>query len=400
MPLTDIACRNTKPREKQYKLSDGGGLQLVVTPAGGKHWRLAYRFAGKEKTLSFGAYPTVKLADAREQRDDARKLLRQGINPAELRKERIKAAATEVENTFEAIAREWHENEKGGWVQAHADRVLSRLEHDVFPKMGAKAIDAIEAPDVLAVIRSVEARGALDVAKRIRQSVGAVFRYGIATGRARRDPSGDLRGALKPAPRVRHHAYLRETQLPEFLGKLDAYDGEARTRLAINLTLLTMLRTNEVRFGRWEELEGLDGGRPLWRIPAERMKARREHLVPLAPQAVSILMQIKSEAGKSSLMFPTPGKDGVMSQNTMIFALYRMGYHSKLTIHGFRRTASTILNEYGFNRDWIERQLAHGEQDEIRAAYNAAEWLQGRREMLAWWADYVEKMRGRTRGQR
>lgn len=398
MPLTDAICRNAKGREKPYKLSDGGGLRLVVTPAGAKHWRLAYRFGGKEKTLSFGSYPAVKLTEARDRRDDAKRLLRESIDPSAAKRELKRVAHRTTVKTFEAIAREWHENEKGAWVQAHADRVLSRLEHDVFPQFGSAAIDEIEAPDILAMIRLVEARGALDVSKRIRQSVGAVFRFAIATGRAKRDPSGDLRGALKPTPKARHHASLKETQLPGFLKKLDAYDGEARTRLAINLTLLTMLRTNEVRFGRWDELEGLDGEKPLWRIPAERMKARREHLVPLAPQVVAILKSVKAQAANSPLMFPTPGKEGVMSQNTMIFALYRMGYHSRLTIHGFRRTASTILNEHGFNRDWIERQLAHSEQDEIRAAYNAAEWLPGRRDMMVWWADRLDAMRTEAGG--
>lgn len=391
MALTDIACRNAKPAEKLYKLSDGGGLQLVVSPAGSKNWRLAFRYGGKEKTLSIGPYPSVRLSEARERRDEAKKLLREGINPVELKRERIRAA-TAAETTFESIAREWYDNEKGAWVPAHAARILSRLESDVFPSLGAMQIDTIEAPEILAMIRKVEARGALDVAKRIRQCVGAVFRYGIATGRARRDPSNDLRGALRPSPRPKHHAYLRENQLPEFLKKLEAYDGDITTRLALRLTMLTMLRTNEVRFGRWEELEDLNGEKPLWRIPAERMKARREHLVPLSPQAVTTLKAIKKHAAKSPLMFPAPGKEGVMSQNTMIFALYRMGYHSRVTVHGFRRTASTILNEHGFNRDWIERQLAHGEQDEIRAAYNAAEWLQGRRDMMIWWADHLAEL--------
>jgi integrase len=394
MPLTDAACRNAKPKDRPFKISDGGGLRLVVTPSGTKHWRLAYRFGGKEKTLSFGSYPKVRLVDARERRDDAKRLLREGIDPGAAMRRQMKARQTPPSDRFEDIAREWHANAKTAWVMAHAERVLARMVHDVFPKIGSMPIDSIEARDVLAMIRAVEARGALDIAKRIRQSVGAVFRFAIATGRAKRDPSADLRGALKPSPRPRHHAALKESQLPEFLMRLDGYDGEPRTRLAIQLVVLTLLRTNEVRFGAWEEVEGLDGDSPLWRIPAERMKARREHLVPLAPQAVAILKALKEMSFSSSFMFPSPGKYGVMSQNTMIFALYRMGYHSRLTIHGLRRTASTILNENGFNRDWIERQLAHSDQDEIRAAYNAAEWLQGRRQMLVWWANRLDELRG------
>lgn len=240
---------------------------------------------------------------------------------------------------------------------------MSRLEHDVFPAFGFRPIAEIEALEVLEMVRTVEARGALDVAKRLRQSVGAIFRYAIATGRAKRDPAADLKGALRAAPRVAHHAALKLAELPEFLSKLDSYDGAEQTRLALALVLLTFTRSSEARLAEWGELEGIDGEAPLWRIPAGRMKGGREHIVPLARQTLAVLRDLRRFAGGSRYVFPARTKTGVISENTMIFALYRLGYHSRQTVHGFRRIASTVLNEEGFNRDWIELQLAHTPQD-------------------------------------
>ncbi|HEX5362386.1 MAG TPA: integrase arm-type DNA-binding domain-containing protein [Fluviicoccus sp.] len=385
MALSDSACRNAKADGKQKKLSDGGGMYLLVLPTGGKSWRLGYRFDGKQKAISLGPYPAVSLAEARAKREAAKKLLAAGKDP------NIKSEPAQSD-TFESFARRWHDNEKGGWVQAHAERVLSRMERDVFPEIGAKAITAIEAPDILALLRKVEDRGALDISKRLRQSIGAVFRFAIAEGKAKHNPAADVGDALKPKPKVKHFASLKAGEIPDLLARIDAYDGEAQTRLALLLTLHTFVRTSEARFAAWPEFEDLDGPAPLWRIPGSRMKMGREHLVPLTPQVVDILRELRALNG-GHYLFPGAGGRGVMSQNTMIFALYRMGYHSKLTVHGFRSMASTILNEAHFNRDWIERQLAHAEDDEVRGAYNAAEWLPGRREMMKWWSDYLTTAR-------
>lgn len=384
MPLSDAACRNAKGRDKPYKLADGEGLYLQVQPNGTRAWRLAYRFGGKQKTLALGVYPHVSMADARERRAAAKRDLAAGRDPGEQKKIR-----KESETTFETIARAWHANAKDGWVPAHAERVLSRIERDVLPFLGARQIGEIEAPEILTVLRRVEERGALDISKRLRQSIGAVFRFAIAEGKASRNPAADLADALKPKSKVKHFASLRAADIPEFLGRLAQYDGEHQTRLAILFTLHTFVRTSEARFACWSEFEDLDGAAPLWRIPKERMKMGREHLVPLTPQVVAILQELRALAGGSDFLFQSRGREGVMSQNTMIFGLYRLGYHSKLTVHGFRGTASTILNEAGFAPDWIERQLAHVEGNDVRAAYNAAEWLPGRREMMAWWSNYL-----------
>lgn len=374
--LTDIACRSAKPTEKQKKLTDGGGLYLLVLPSGGKSWRLAYRFDGKQKALALGKYPTVTLLDARARRDAAKRKLDAGMDPA------VEAKS----DTFESVARRWHDNEKAGWVEAHASRVLSRIERDVFPALGSKPLTEITAPDVLDVLRKVEERGALDISKRLRQSIGSVFQFAIAEGKATSNPAADVGKALKPRPKVKHFASLKADAIPDLVKAINSYDGETQTRLALLLTLHTFVRTNETRWAKWSEFEGLDGEAPLWRIPKERMKMGREHLVPLTTQVVAILRELR-ELNEGTYLFE--GIAGVMSQNTMIFALYRMGYHSKLTVHGFRSMASTTLNEHGWNRDWIERQLAHVENNDVRGAYNSAEYLTGRRDMMRWWSDYL-----------
>ncbi len=391
MPLSDAACRAARPRLRPYKLTDGQGLFLLVQPNGSRLWRLAYRFAGKQKTLAFGVYPVVTLGEARERRLIARRKIATGIDPSVEKRALQRPSGT---HTFEEVARQWHETRKSGWVAAHADRILSRMERDAFPHIGSRPINEIEAPEILEMIRRVEERGALDVARRLHQVCGQIFRFGIATGRTARDPASDLHGALKSAPKPKHFASLTETQLPEFLYRLDRYDGREQTRLALQFVLLTFVRSKEARFAAWSEFDDLEAETPLWRIPSERMKAGREHLVPLSKQAVAVLSRLRYLAGDSNLVFPGDSKTGTISENTLIFALYRMGYHSRLTVHGFRRLASTILNEEQFNRDWIELQLAHAARDQVRAAYNSAEWLPGRREMMQWWANYLDRMQG------
>lgn len=383
MPLTDIQCRNAKPKADGTlnKLSDGGGLFLAVTPAGGKYWRMNYRFEGKQKLLSIGEYPETPLADARALLTANKNILKAGKDPA-LHKP---AAATGGPDAFETVAREWLEAQKDAWVPEHWQRVLSRFENDVFPVVGKMRLRDIGAPKVLEILRAVETRGALDVTKRIRQSIGAVFRFGIATGRADTNPAADLVDALKVRPKVKHMAALDADDIGEFLSNLQGYDGERQTRLAIELIMHTMLRTNELRFGKWSEIKG-----DQWLISAERMKMSRDHKVPLTRQSLSLLAELKREAAESEWIVPGVGGDKPISQNTMIFALYRLGYHSRLTIHGFRSTASTVLNESGlWTADAIERQLAHVHGDKVRSAYNRSEYWSERVKMMAWWSDYL-----------
>ena len=387
MPLTDVVCRKTKPSARPRKLSDGGGLHLLVDPRGGRYWRMAYRFAGKQKTLALGTYPAVSLADARAGRDEAKRRLTAGIDPSQARKEERRVAKFSAGNTFEALAREWHENQRDGWTPGYAKHVMVRLNVDVFPAIGSRPIAEIEPPELLDLLRRVEARGALDIAKRLRQTIGQVFRYAVATGRARRDPAADLKGALKSAGRQQHHKAMLREELPGFLRALSEYDGEPRTRLALRLMTLTFVRTTELRAARWEEF---DVGAGEWRIPAERMKMRTPHIVPLSQQAIEVLNELRPLTGNSPFLFPSKGAEGFMSNNTMLYALYRMGYHRRATVHGFRAVASTLLNEMGFHHDWIERQLAHDERNKVRAAYNHAQYLAERRRMMQHWADFLD----------
>jgi len=399
MPLTDTAVRNAKPgirpdgrpTEKPYKLTDGKGLHLEVAPAGGKWWRLQYRFEGRQKRLSLGVYPDVSLKAARERRDEARKLLAAGIDPSAQRKADKRARRVAAANSFEAIAREWHGVQKPRWAPQHAAQVLQSFEVDVFPVLGGRPISEIAAPEGLDLLRQIADRGAPDLAGRIRQRCDAVARYAIQTGRATYNPFTDLRGAVK-APPKQPRAMLPIAELPEFLRRLEAYDGHVLTRLAMKLCILTMTRTIEVIGARWAEF---DRERKVWEVPAERMKMRRPHLVPLSDQALAVLDDLHPLSGHRELLFPgerDPRRP--MSNNTMLFALYRLGYHGRATMHGFRSVASTVLNETGrFNPDAIERQLAHGEADKVRAAYHRAEYLDERGRMVQWWADHLDRLR-------
>lgn len=388
--LTETAIRNAKPGEKPYKLADGGGMYLFIQTNGARYWRLKYRFGGKEKVLALGVYPDVGLKAARERRNEARKKLAEGIDPGADRKADKQAAGLRASNTFETIGREWYETKKGAWSTAHADAVLSRLDKHLFPGLGAKPIAEIAAPDVLEVIRILEKRDALELAGKARIVAGQVFRYGIATGKAISDPTRDLRGAFKTRE-VKHYNKLSEADLPEFLKKLDGYDGNAITKHALRLLLLTFVRTGELRAARWTEF---DFDKKEWRIPAERMKSRAEHLVPLSAQAIAVLEELKAVSGGRELLFPNEHKPRApMSENTILFALYRMGYRGRATGHGFRATASTILNEQGFRPDVIERQLAHKEANKVRAAYHRSEYIEERRKMMAHWGNYLDSRR-------
>lgn len=325
MHLTNTACKNAKPTDKARKLSDGNGLYLEVAPTGSKYWRWKYRFNGKEKRLAFGVYPEVSLEEARERRNHARKMLADGKDPGAIKKQHKLISKIAFENTFENIAREWHETKKGSWNGRHPETVMKKLEGDLFPKLGAKLITEITAPELLATIRQVEARGALDMARRALQISGQVFRFAIVTGRAERDPSADLKGALKTA-KTKNHAFLKETELPEYLTKLESYDGHPLTKLALKLLLLTFVRSVELRGALWVEI---DFAKKEWRIPPERMKMKTELIVPLSQQTIALLHEIKQQSGHRDHLFPNqhePRK--IMSENTLLFALYRMGYHS------------------------------------------------------------------------
>jgi integrase len=358
MALTDTHIRNAKPKAKTYKLSDGGGMYLLVSPDGGRYWRLDYRFAGKRRTLALGVYPIVTLSNARAHREDARTSLAKGIDPNAVKKAAKRAAKLASENTFEAVAREWIVNQRNRLAPRYCALLLRRLEADVFPGIGSRPVAGIDAPELLEMLRKVERRGAIETARRLRQACGQIFRYAIVTGRAKYDPSATLRGALRSPGRPRGHRAMALDEVPNFLKALAAYDGDARTRLALRLMVVTFARTSELRGAQWSEFENLEGNEPLWRIPAERMKMKREHIVPLAPQAVAVLRELRAlPVSNSPFLFPSPSREGYMSNNTMLYALYRMGYHGRATVHGFRAMASTALNELGFRPDVIERQL-------------------------------------------
>ena len=398
MALTDLRIRNAKPQERPYKLFDERGLYLLVSRTGAKLWRLKYRFGGKEKTLALGIYPetplatksakdgTAKVKGARELRDDARRVLYDGVDPSAAKKQRVREQRIRNENTFETIAREWHGKRFERWTPSHAKQVLESLEKNAFPDLGSRPIAEIKPPELLDVLRKIERRGAYEVASRVKQRCRQVFQYAIATGRAESDPSRDLDGALATPPH-RNYAALAESELPEFLRKLGVYDGHVQTRLALRFLVLTFVRTGELRGAEWTEI---DEKAAEWRIPKERMKMREEHIVPLSKQALAVLTELRALNGHRRYVFTNlANPEKCMSENTILFALYRMGYHGRATGHGFRATASTILNEYGVKPDVIERQLAHAERNKVRAAYNRAQYLSERRRMMQRWADYL-----------
>jgi integrase len=390
-PLTDAKVRTIKPAEKPQKLFDGGGLFLLVTPTGGKLWRLKYRFGGIEKLLAIGAYPQTSLAEARQKRDQASALMLNGVDPSDTKKAQKAAGAQETE-TFEVIAREWHTKFSASWAASHGDKIIRRLELYVFPWLGDRPIKSITAPDLLTVLRRIEAKGTLETAHRTQQNCGQVFRYAVATGRAERDPSGDLRGAIPPAS-GKHMATITDPkEIAGLLRSIDDYRGSIVTRCALQLAPLFFVRPGELRQAEWSEfnLEAAE-----WRIPAEKMKAGVLHIVPLSRQALGVLREIYHLTGHGRYVFPSPRTDSrPMSSNAILSALRRMGYaKDEMSGHGFRSMASTLLNEQGWNRDAIERQLAHAERNSVRAAYNYAEFMPERKKMMQAWADYLEEIK-------
>jgi integrase len=388
--LTDIAIKRAKAGNSIKKLSDGNGLVLLVYPNGSKYWAYRYRFLGKEKSLSLGIYPEVTLAGARLKLMDARKLTSDGQDPSEARKALKRQALISAENNFEAIAREWIAAKSPAWTPRYTTFLVKRLENDLFPKLGSRPIKDITAPELLSVVRIIEQRGALELANRAIQYCGQVFMYGIVTGRADRNPANEIKGALKTHVK-KHFAHLKAIELPEFLEKVKTYNGNLQTKLAVMVLMLTFVRTTELRGATWDEI---DLEKAEWRIPAERMKMRRLHLVPLSRQAVAAFKELQRLNGQWQYVFPNPHKPiKHMSENAVLYALYRMGYHNRTTGHGFRHTASTILNESSlFRSDVIERQLAHVQSNKVRGAYNHAEYLPERRKMMQWWADYLDEV--------
>ncbi len=390
--LTDIKCKNTKCTSgKLLKLADGGGLYLWIYADGRKYWRLRYWLAGKEKSLSLGVYPAISLKEARKRRDAERRHLENKLDPAaERRAEKLRRHLS-ASNSFEAVAREWHAKFRSAWTPDHAASLLRRLELNIFPVIGRRPISEIDPLELLATVRPIENRGAYDLAHRVLQVCGKVFRYGVLTGRCPRDIAADLRGALAPAPK-QHQPAVRPEELPELLRAIAKYEeiGDRQTRLALELMALTFTRTSEMIGALRVEFD-LDAA--MWSIPAERMKMKAPHLVPLSRQAIAIVRELIALGGDSALLFPGRNRNRPISNNTMLFALYRLGYKGRMTGHGFRAVASTILNEQGYRSDVIERQLAHTERDEVRGAYNRAEYMPERTTMMQQWADHLDALR-------
>ena len=392
--MTDARIHAAKPREKPYKLFDGGGLYLLIArQADGnasRWWRLKYRFSGKEKVLALGVYPTVTLKMARAAAADARKALYLGVDPSV-----EKAAARVVQSdTLRAVAEEWLAMQSKALAAVTVDKARWMLDAYILPRLGDKLISEIKAPELLAALRRIEAKGRHETATRAKQRVGQIMRYAIATGRAERDITQDLRGALAPVPTKNRAALTDPVRVGELLRAVDGYQGEASTAAALRLAPLLFVRPGELRGAEWREFD-LDGPEPQWRIPAERMKMGTPHIVPLARQAVAILTGLREVSHSTKFLFPSlRTRDRPMSENTLNAALRRLGYTSdEMTAHGFRALASTLLNEQGFSPDVIELQLAHKERNKVRAAYNRAERLAERRKMMQAWADYLDALR-------
>ncbi|CAG9425416.1 TPA: tyrosine-type recombinase/integrase [Providencia alcalifaciens] len=379
MLLTDIQIRTAKPKDKAYTLNDGNGLSLLIEPNGSKGWRFRYRFAGKPKMISFGVYGQISLADARRKRDEAKKQLSDGIDPSDARKSEKITQKYAAENTFKAVAMEWHASKCSTWSKGYASEILRCFENDVFPFIGSRPIDQLAPLELLAVLQKIEKRGALEQASKIRRRCGEVFRYAVITGRAKYNPAPDLSGAMNK-PETKHFPFLQESEIPYFVKALNNYQGSKITKYATQLLMLTGVRTVELRFAEWSEF---DFENALWEIPKERMKKRRPHLVPLSPQVLEILDKLKVISGNYSLLFP--GRNDArkpISDASINKVIAKIGYKGRLTGHGFRHMMSTILHEKGFDSAWIELQLAHVDKNSIRGIYNHALYVEGRRSML------------------
>lgn len=394
MTLSVAAINNAKPKAKTYTLSDGDGLSLEVTPKGKKLWRFRYQLCGKRNRLSFGTYPTVGLKEARTKRSEMQILISQDIDPASHRKTaRLKERG---EFSFESIAREWYGKHERDWAPRHSKMVITRLEKNIFPYIGRTSIDELNAQDMLRVIRYIEKRGAFEVARRTRGICSQIFRYAIVLGKAERDPAADIQGALPPNRKSRHHpAITQPAAVGELMRAIIGLMGSHVVSCALRFAPYVYVRPGELRNAAWEDVD-LETAR--WEIPPEKMKGRQRHIVPLSRQAVAVLQELHDLTGNGHYVFPSVRTDSrPMSENTVNVALRRLGYtKEQMTGHGFRSMASTLLNEHGWNRDAIERQLAHVEKNSVRAAYNHADYLPERKRMMQWWADYLDALRDKS----
>lgn len=390
MTLNDAKLRNLTAPGKHF---DGGGLYLEVTPAGGRYWRLKYRHGGKEKRLAFGVYPEVSLKVARERRAEARALIEAGADPMTVKRAAAAQVDKEQATTFEAVAREWLGHQSGKWATRTLDLIRTSLEADVFPAIGARPMAQTRPREVVAIVKAIEARGAGETAGRVLQRVRAVFRYAVVHERIESNPMLDLRAGELLKPRhVKHRAAIDDKKLPALLAALDAYQGDPTTLAALRLLMLTAVRPGELRGARWVEF---DTDAATWRVPGERMKMKCEHLVPLSRQALELIEAQRRISGGGELVFPSPFYPGkVLSENTLNSALARMGFKGEHTAHGFRALFSTVANECGHNPDAIERQLAHVERNEVRAAYHRATYMKDRAALVQWWADYLDGRKG------
>jgi integrase len=390
--LTDTFVKRKQGNGKVQKHSDGGGLFLYITPTGKKSWRLAYRFMGKQKLLVIGPYPAISLKEARERREAAKKLLVDNVDPSVAKQAAKAAAASAARDSFEAISLEWVERNASRWSVAYKENILDRLKRDIFGTLGKRPVRSITAPELLSVLRKVESRGAIETAHRGLSDCGRIFRYAIATGRAERDVAADLRGALARAPETHFATITDPTSIGELLHKFDTYSGLVPVRYVLKLIPYFFVRSSEMTKAEWSEF---DLEKAEWRIPAERMKARQMHIVPIARQPMTLLRELHTFSGQGQYLFPGKGKLApTVDKRSLIWSLRKMGYTKEMmSIHGFRSMASTYLNEQGFNRDWIERQLAHTERNSIRAAYNYAEYLPERRKMMQAYADYLTELK-------
>jgi integrase len=403
MPLTDVQCRNARynPGGQGNKPSDGGGLFLQLDANGGKYWRLAYRFLGRQKTLSVGVYPAVSLAEARKRRDDAREKLAVGIDPGEAKKADKRTAKLAAANSFEAVAREWFGKYQATWADSHSSKIMARLENDVFPYMGRRPASELKASEILEVVRRIESRGALDTAHRAKQNCGQILRYAVATGRAERDVSADLRGALPPAQQNHFPTITEPAQIGEFLRAIDAFTGTFPVLCALKLAPLVFRRPGELRAAEWSEFD-LDGG--IWEIAGNRMKRSKQakqyggtHIVPLARQAVAILRELHPLTGNGRYVFPGAWNKKIpISSGTINAAIRRIGYDTKteITAHGFRAMARTVIAErLKIDEKYVELQLAHKVKDALGNAYNRTKFLEDRYAMMQAWADYLDQLK-------
>lgn len=386
MALTDIQIKRAKPQDKPYTMNDGHGLSLLIKPDGSKGWRFRFRFAGKARLMSFGSYELVSLAEAREKRDTARKQVANGIDPVEERKAQKLAQKLSTENSFESVSREWHAAKANRWTIAYREEIIKTFEQDVFPFIGKRPISEIKPLELLEVLKRIEKRGALEKTRKVRQRCGEVFRYAIITGRAEYNPAPDLAIALA-IPKQKHHPFLSAEELPHFVRDLESYTGSIITKNATKILMMTGVRTQEMRFATWSEIDLIKG---IWEIPAERMKMRRPHIVPLSSQVIELFKQLQPITSDYPYVFI--GRNDCrkpISKESVNQVIESLGYKGRTTGHGFRHTLSTILHEMGFESAWIEIQLAHVDKNTIRGTYNYALYLDKRKYMMQKYSDFL-----------